>query len=350
GRLARALTQLDDDERWLVKPRQLDASDRLWSPGVRDGVEPGSAFHRTEYFGPVLGIMRAKDLDEALALQNAVPYGLTAGIHSLDADEVGYWLDRVQAGNLYVNRPITGAIVRRQPFGGWKRSSVGPGAKAGGPNTLLVLGEWHPVPAAPEGDLRLDGLEPRVRELVEAFQPALDYAGFDAVRRGAYSDAAAWAAEFGTSRDDSQLGVERNVFRYRPCPVTVRLAEGGRLDELVRVLAAAALARAPLAVSSATPLRVARVMADLGWTATVETDAAFASRLARELPERVRLIGGDAAALARASGGSPDVAVYAGPVTAAGRIELLPFLREQAVSITAHRFGTPDRAMVELDV
>src|SRR5690606_23272480 len=119
GKLARALTQLDDDERWLVKPRQLDASDRLWSAGARDGVEPGSAFHRTEYFGPVLGIMRAKDLDEALALQNAVPYGLTAGIHSLDADEVGYWLDRVQAGNLYVNRPITGAIVRRQPFGGW---------------------------------------------------------------------------------------------------------------------------------------------------------------------------------------------------------------------------------------
>src|SRR5690606_32654506 len=132
GKLARALTQLAEGETWLVKPRQLDETGRLWSPGVRDGVQPGSEFHLTEYFGPVLGIMTAADLDEAIALQNGVDYGLTAGIHSLDPDEVAHWLDRVQAGNLYVNRVITGAVVRRQPFGGWKRSSVGAGAKVGG--------------------------------------------------------------------------------------------------------------------------------------------------------------------------------------------------------------------------
>lgn len=350
GKLARGLTELAAGESWLVKPRQLDASDRLWSPGVRDGVAAGSDFHRTEYFGPVLGLMRAADLDEALTLQNAVAYGLTAGIHSLDADEVARWIDSVEAGNLYVNRPITGAIVRRQPFGGWKRSSVGPGAKAGGPNTLLVLGDWHPVPAAPSGDLRLDGLERRVRALVEAFQPALDYGGFDAVRRGALSDAAAWADEFGASRDVSQLGVERNVFRYRPTPVTVRLAEGAPLAELVRVLAAAALARAPLAISSAVPLRMARVFAELGWSAVVEPDAAFAARVARETPSRIRLIGGDAGALAAHLAALPEVTLHAAPVTAAGRIELLPFLREQAVSITAHRFGTPDRAMIGLEL
>ncbi|QNO37408.1 bifunctional proline dehydrogenase/L-glutamate gamma-semialdehyde dehydrogenase [Protaetiibacter sp. SSC-01] len=350
GKLARGLTRLDEGESWLVAPRQLDETGRLWAPGVRDGVVAGSEFHRTEYFGPVLGLMRAADLDEALALQNGVAYGLTAGIHSLDADEVAVWLDRVQAGNLYVNRPITGAIVRRQPFGGWKRSSVGPGAKAGGPNSLLVLGDWHPVPAAPAGDLRLDGLSPRVRGLVEAFQPALDYAGFDAVRRGAFSDAAAWAAEFAESRDVSQLGVERNVFRYRPTPVTVRLAEGGSLADLVRVLAAAALARAPLAISSATPLRMGRAFGELGWTAVVEHDDAFAGRVAREVPERIRLVGGDARALAAQLAAMPEVTVYAAPVTAAGRIELLPFLREQSVSITAHRFGTPDRAMIALPV
>ena len=57
---------------------------------------------------------------------------------------------------------------------------------------------------------------------------------------------------------------------------------------------------------------------------------------------RIRLIGGDATALAEATGGRPDLAIYAHPVTEAGRIELLPFLHEQAVSITAHRFGTPN--------
>ena len=57
---------------------------------------------------------------------------------------------------------------------------------------------------------------------------------------------------------------------------------------------------------------------------------------------RVRLIGGDPLALALALNGSPDVAIYAGAVTTAGRIELLAFLREQSVSITAHRFGNAD--------
>ncbi|HXR45311.1 MAG TPA: hypothetical protein VN759_10910, partial [Pseudolysinimonas sp.] len=82
----------------------------------------------------------------------------------------------------------------------------------------------------------------------------------------------------------------------------------------------------------------------------IETDAVFARRAAANLPGRIRLIGGDGAALARAIDGAPDVAIWAGPVTSAGRIELLPFLEEQAVSITAHRFGNPDRVMIGLAV
>ena len=66
GPLERALTTLDHGERWLVEPRRLDDSGRLWSPGVRIGVQPGSWFHRTECFGPVLGVIRADDLDHAV--------------------------------------------------------------------------------------------------------------------------------------------------------------------------------------------------------------------------------------------------------------------------------------------
>jgi len=371
GKLARALTVLAEGESWLVKPRQLDDTDRLWSPGVRDGVAAGSEFHLTEYFGPVLGIMTAATLAEAMALQNAVAYGLTAGIHSLDPDEVTTWLAGVQAGNLYVNRPITGAIVRRQPFGGWKRSTVGPGAKAGGPNTLFVLGSWLPVPAAPSGELHLDGVDARVTAVVEASQPAIDYAEFETVRRGVLSDRDAWVAEFGVARDVSALEVERNVFRYRPATTTIRLAESGSLAEFVRVLAAGVLARATVRVSSAVPLPSGLLpligATDLGGelvfgieSVAIESDEAFAARVRRELPSRVRLVastgstsgGGSSAAseLAVAIDGTPDVAVWAGPVTTAGRLELLPFLREQAVSITAHRFGNPDRGMAGLQL
>ena len=89
--------------------------------------------------------MRAENLDEAIDLADDTPFGLTSGIQSLDDREVDRWVERIQAGNLYVNRPTTGAIVGRQPFGGWKASSVGPGAKAGGPNYVLQLARWRQV-------------------------------------------------------------------------------------------------------------------------------------------------------------------------------------------------------------
>jgi len=367
GKLLSALTALDEGEEWLVEPRALDASGSLWSPGVRRGVAAGSAFHTTEYFGPVLGLMRARDLDEALDLQNATAFGLTAGLHSLDADEVAYWLDHVEAGNLYVNRGITGAIVRRQPFGGWKRSSVGGSTKAGGPSYVMGFGSFAPVPRSPKENLSLRGLDEGVREVLEASQPGLDFIGFDAARAGALSDQRAWEDEFGVARDDSLLGaaagevVERNLLRYRRTPVTVRAAEGAAMADLVRVLLAAARAGSRVDISSAAPLPASLLaLLDTGVSAlraasiAIETDARFRERMRDARPARIRLIAPNGAEIARelhvVLDGDPDVAIWSGAVTAAGRVELLPFLREQAVSITAHRFGNPFPAMAELEV
>jgi RHH-type proline utilization regulon transcriptional repressor/proline dehydrogenase/delta 1-pyrroline-5-carboxylate dehydrogenase len=345
GKLLHALTTLGADEEWLVEPKALDDTGRLWSPGVRTGVQPGSYFHLTEFFGPVLGIMAARDLEEAIRFQNAVEYGLTAGLHSLDSDELALWLDTVEAGNLYVNRGITGAIVRRQPFGGWKRSSVGAGTKAGGPNYLLGLGSWEPEAGNSSSSLHLRGLEQRVSDLIESGQSSMDYPSFDLVRRSALSDAIAVATEYHRVADVSGLGVERNLFRYRPVPVAIRLSEGSSLPELLRVMAAATVARSPFTVS--TPVKLPRAMQallrDRDVDVTVESDAHWLSRVrARKITaHRIRLIGGDPTALATALGGTPDVAIYDGPVTPSGRIEVLTFLHEQAISITNHRFGNP---------
>ena len=357
GKLLRGLTQLGEGEEWLVKPRQLDDTLRLWSPGVRTGVAAGSEFHLTEYFGPILGVMTASTLTEAIELQNASDYGLTAGIHSLEPAEVSQWLDTVDAGNLYVNRGITGAIVRRQPFGGWKRSSVGAGAKAGGPNYLFTLGSWKPLEVEPAEDLTLEGMSDAVARVIKRAQSGLDFLEFDRVRLAAVRDQKAWVSEFGVARDVSNLKVERNVFRYRAAPVTIRLAEGGSLGDLTRLLVAATLTRSPLWISTALPLPPGLVdlFGEPGSPASVqsvivESDARWHARLVAgdlETP-RIRLAGGDPAALAAVLKGHPDIAIYGGPVTTAGRIELLPFLREQAVSLTAHRFGNPDPAMAEL--
>jgi RHH-type proline utilization regulon transcriptional repressor/proline dehydrogenase/delta 1-pyrroline-5-carboxylate dehydrogenase len=114
--------------------------------------------------------------------------------------------------------------------------------------------------------------------------------------------------------------------------------------------AAGVLAGSVLTVSTAVelPAQLRAVLSGLGIAATVENDAewlASAGTLAaagKLSGARIRLIGGDAKALAEATGGRPDLAVYVHPVTEAGRVELLPFLHEQAISITAHRFGTPN--------
>jgi len=353
GKLLGALTTLGAGESWLVEPRRLDDSGRLWTPGIRAGVRPGSEFHLTEYFGPVLGVMTAETLDEAIELQNATDYGLTAGLHTLDAAELGTWLDRVEAGNLYVNRGITGAIVRRQPFGGWKKSSVGAGAKAGGPNYLVHLGSWRPTALAVTPEAR-PGRD--VAAALSAAAPLLaDAEQRAAVAAAAASDEQHWADEFGIARDVSALGLERDLLRYRPLPVTLRVADGASPADAVRVLIAGLRAGAPLTVSTSIglPAGLAPALGLAAGALVVEDDATWHDRVRAGAvqTERVRLVTGPADAgrassaaseLASALGGDPGVAVFAAPVTPSGRLELLPFLREQAVAITAHRFGNPD--------
>ncbi|WP_229051230.1 bifunctional proline dehydrogenase/L-glutamate gamma-semialdehyde dehydrogenase [Aeromicrobium sp. Leaf350] len=336
-KLTSGLTELGEGESWLVEPRQLDDSGRLWSPGVRAGVRPGSEFHRTEYFGPILGLMHAPDLATAIAWQNATDYGLTAGLHSLDPQEISTWVDQVQAGNLYVNRGTTGAIVQRQPFGGWKRSTVGPTTKAGGPNYLVRLGEWTPRPLRRVADVDTsESVSELLANVLHDFSQE-DVAWLDAAAR---SDELAWRREFGLTKDVSRLHAERNLLRYLPVPVTVRV-EGSR-REVLRLVLAAVRTGAPIVVSTNVRLVVP------GFEVHVEDDDTWLERLATTRPERVRLVRASHQAAARAVDGDPDVAFVTGDVTQSGRIELLTFLHEQSISITHHRFGNPVPALAGL--
>jgi RHH-type proline utilization regulon transcriptional repressor/proline dehydrogenase/delta 1-pyrroline-5-carboxylate dehydrogenase len=98
-------------------------------------VNPESRIGQEEIFGPVVAIMRAKDIDEALSIANGVPYALTGGIFSRSPENIEKAKKEFRVGNLYINRKITGALVGRQPFGGFGMSGVG--SKAGGPDYLL---------------------------------------------------------------------------------------------------------------------------------------------------------------------------------------------------------------------
>ncbi len=294
-KLFRGLTELDPGEQWLLEPRRRD--DGIWTPGIRTGVRDGSWFHRTECFGPVLGIMEAATLDDAIRIQNGTEFGLTGGIHSLDVNEIETWLERVRVGNAYVNRGITGAIVRRQPFGGWKRSSVGPGAKAGGPNYVAQFGRWDPT----DRDLP-------DREWLDAADAA---------------DAAAWDVEFGIEHDPTGLTYESNVFRYRSLRgVLVRVGPDADEREVRRSVSGARRTGTPVTVSRA-------------GDETVET---LIARLPLLDVERIRALGAIEPEL-RSAAFDAGLHYADAPVLTDGRRELLHYLHEQAVSRTTHRYG-----------
>ncbi len=104
-------------------------------PTIFADVPEDSALAQEEIFGPVLSVIRAKDLDDALRIANGTKYALTGGVFSRSPSHLEQVKRRFRVGNLYINRKCTGALVDRQPFGGFKLSGIG--SKAGGPDYLL---------------------------------------------------------------------------------------------------------------------------------------------------------------------------------------------------------------------
>ena len=104
-------------------------------PTIFADVPENATIAQEEIFGPVLSVIRAKDLDDALRIANGTKYALTGGCYSRSPTHLEKVKRRFRVGNLYINRKFTGALVDRQPFGGFKLSGIG--SKAGGPDYLL---------------------------------------------------------------------------------------------------------------------------------------------------------------------------------------------------------------------
>jgi RHH-type proline utilization regulon transcriptional repressor/proline dehydrogenase/delta 1-pyrroline-5-carboxylate dehydrogenase len=323
--LHRALTSLEPGEEWLLEPRMIDGNPCLWSPGIKLGVTPESWFRRTECFGPVLGLVRARDLDHAIRIQNDSDFGLTGGIHSLDPREIEIWRERVEVGNAYINRPITGAVVLRQPFGGWKRSCFGPGAKAGGPNYVSQFMVFRDAGACHFRERPSAGVE----ELLEKM-------GDPSLRAAAESDAFWMRREFGIDHDPSGLRCESNDFRYRPIGrMLLRAADTRDLARMV--LAARASSAAAVIELSLLPDQPAEAWMK-AFPIWRESEAALAARLRPGTYGLLRTSGtGEGLAIAAVEAGIRRVEQR--PVCN-GRIELLPCFREQSVTQTRHRHGS----------
>ena len=352
GDLKRAVEELEPGESWALQPQMLDGNPYLWSPGIKWDVQPGSFTHLTELFGPVLGVMPADNLEQAVELANQTGYGLTAGLESLDPREQVQWKKSIRAGNLYINRGTTGAITLRQPFGGMAKSALGPAIKAGGPNYVSQFMEFEEIGFPAIGPL---AGESELLRLAQDWQRNARWGAFgddgaEVIKsaRAIHSYLYHFEQEYSQQTDYFHLRGQDNLHRYLPVgTVMVRIDPDDGLFETLARIAAVRICGCRLHLSAPSGLdnRVTRfVESDQGkrlcGAATIrrETDADVtamicrADRIRYAAPQRVPLQVLQAAA-------ETGTYIARTPVLMEGRIELLHYVVNQSICDSYHRYG-----------
>lgn len=325
--------QLEEGENWLVAPVFADEKHYVLKPTVKWGVKPGSYTFQTELFAPLLSVVCMENLQQGIRIANSTEYGLTAGLQSLDEREHEIWKNAIQAGNLYINRGITGAIVSRQPFGGMKRSAFGAGIKAGGPNyavSFTQISEKN-IPEAIELSDKVKSLidkkiinEPEAKKLEFALQ----------------SYNSNWKTEFAQEKDIHNIHGEKNIFRYLPLKsMVLRLYERDRLSDLILVIEAAKICRTKLKVScpsSVTNLNQIKAMTQ-NVELLIEEEKTFLKSI--DQYDRVRIVSDDFPLDLYVTAAAKGVYVVNTKPVGEGRVELQHYLREQSISYEYHRYG-----------
>ena len=296
--------KLEPGERWLIAPEFVDEKKYIMKPTVKVDVKPESFTFRTELFAPLLAVAPYDTLEQAVELVNGLDYGLTSGLQSLDEQEQRYWKNHIQAGNLYINRGITGAVVNRQPFGGMKLSAFGPGLKAGGPNYCAQ------------------------------FMTITDKAGSTTDYKKSYAD---WyEKEFKHARNiQPKIRGEQNVFRYLPLnSMILRLFGDETLEQVQMVQLAAKTVGTPLTISADADHPLVKDLKDV----KIEGITAFCNSMKQF--ERVRTISKNIPdEVFQAAAFCDKYIAQAAPVRN-GRIELAHYIKEQSISNEYHRYGS----------
>jgi RHH-type proline utilization regulon transcriptional repressor/proline dehydrogenase/delta 1-pyrroline-5-carboxylate dehydrogenase len=351
GDLKQAVETLEGDEEWLLEPTYAQENEYMLRPAIKWGVKDGNFCHMHELFGPVLSVMHANDLDHAIDLVNKTGYGLTSGIESLDAREVDHWRESIRAGNLYINRSTTGAIVLRQPFGGMGKSAIGAGRKVGIFNYLTQFMDFTEVDT-PKVD---KSYTHSLVSLVNIWQETAEqgaYADFkeDFSRLGGalQSYLKNYEEEFAVEHDYFKLRGEDNIFRYLPLKhVALRVTEGDTLFDVMSRVLAARVSGVSLHIS------IDKSLANSVVTFLYENKDAFITpkdMIVRESEEEFvqcflkvdKVIYGDISRVSQyifeEAAKRAKFIVRAKPMME-GRLELLHYFEEQSISHSYHRYG-----------
>jgi RHH-type proline utilization regulon transcriptional repressor/proline dehydrogenase/delta 1-pyrroline-5-carboxylate dehydrogenase len=357
--LKKALTALEPGESWALQPQNVDKNPLMWTPGIKWDVRPNGPTHLTEFFGPLLGVMRAANLEHAVELVNQTGYGLTSGLESLDPREQQYWKRQVRAGNLYVNRGTTGAVTLRQPFGGMGKSAIGMGMKAGSPQYVTQFMAFEEIQHPPVGPLQRS--HPLLR-LAGQWQQKLDWGGFEGLTadlrktiRAIKSYLYHLEQVFGREIDYFHLRGQDNILRYLPVgTVVVRLHEDDSLYETLARIAAVKITGCRLRISCPKDLSnpVTKFLHAAEGRRLIGRDPHFYEH-DRDLIKIIPKVDG----IRYAAPGRVPAEIYSAaaetgfyiaraPVMQDGHLELLQYYRQQSICDNYHRYGNlGDRAL-----
>ncbi len=328
-----AIEHMEEGESWLVKPETISKNGFLMKPGVKMGVKQDNYTFKTELFAPLLSVVRFNTLEEAIDMVNSTGYGLTSGLHSLDEREHLIWRDKIEAGNLYINRGITGAIVQRQPFGGMKESAFGNGIKAGGPNYVSCF------MTVEESSRKESVAELTQLGLSAALQTAIaNHAKVKELTASVHNYKKAYNNVFSQMNDVSGIVGEDNHFRYIPAMgLGLRVRKGDDLSEALMVAAAAEIVGAKIDVSVCPEFVGKEVLADVFPQAKVEKVEAFNEKAGSF--KRLRLLGGELSENFYTYAAAKGVYLAHAKPLQNGRLELLNYLQEQSITTVYHRYG-----------
>ncbi|NLO71556.1 MAG: bifunctional proline dehydrogenase/L-glutamate gamma-semialdehyde dehydrogenase [Porphyromonadaceae bacterium] len=332
-KLLHAINNLEDGESWLVEPEFLDDDRYILKPCVKWGVKPGNYTFETELFGPLLAVVCMDDLKHGIEIVNSSEYGLTSGLQSLDESERAYWKDNLEAGNLYINRGITGAIVQRQPFGGMKRSAFGGGIKAGGDNYVSCFVNFE------ETDYKESEME--VGGFIKTYSELLSDEDLARFRRAMGNYARNWKNEFSVEKVTQELVGELNTFRYLPLKnMVLRLLPNDSLCDALLCIAAGKMALTPLTVSISENDDKLVSLQKLGddIKLKIQDDAAFLSTMKDYY--RVRCCSDQLPLDYYKEAARFGTYIATAKPLVEGRVELLHYLKEQSISYEYHRYGS----------
>ena len=336
GNLQKALEYLDDGEEWLVKPSYADSDNPyMLKPSIRWGTKEGDFCHMNELFGPVLSVMRADDLKDAIDIVNSTGYGLTSGLESLDEREQKIWREELKAGNLYINRGTTGAIVIRQPFGGMGKSAIGSGKKAGGFNyvTQFMNIRADDIEIKERGEFSAHGVF--AYEVSKASEIAKDFVKWH-------------TEEFSKEHDYANVRGESNVIRYLGVKsVLLRCQNGDKLHEILSSITAAKIAGASIHISL--PKKIDS--GELAWLInnsknilakedTLELQDENELIESMKKVQRIRFLDPEYVTKSIYDAIKDEARhITSEPFVPHGRVELLHYFIEQSVTNSYHRYG-----------